>query len=80
MLASESGATKVQTAECSMELNRIWGNRGPKEFSLCLNSKGLREKRKDGKHIGPALMHSESAKKIEFTRIIVYKKCCIRND
>ena len=24
-------------------------NRGPKKFSLCLNSKGLREKRDDGK-------------------------------
>ena len=24
-------------------------NRGPKKFSLCLNSKGLREKREDGK-------------------------------
>ena len=28
---------------------QLMHNRGPKKFSLCLNSKGLREKREDGK-------------------------------
>ena len=28
---------------------RSCGKRGPKKFSLCLKSKGLREKREDGK-------------------------------
>ena len=36
----------------SVQLSRVFEytfNRGPKKFSLCLNSKGLEEKRKDGK-------------------------------